>query len=477
MKLGVVTPYWQESPETLARCMKTVREQSVNVTHYLIADGRPQSIPESDNLVHVRLPENIGNSGATPRGLGAQLAFNDGCDAVGFIDADNWLEHDHMQQAMILMEREKLDVVFARRNIVFPDGEVLEVDDPQDEDHVDTNCYIISRRAAFLVMVWGMWPKDFGAGEDRVMLHVIRHLKLKSGWMNSKTVWYETNWRVHHDLAQKVPVQPLRNPTRRASTHFNREHFVSNIGIRMPIKSSPNAMPIVDKPIGQWKLAVVTAYRGEGEAALRRCIASVAMQGFVVKHYIVSDGANPCPELPQQVNVQKLELPGFRNDHGATARGLGAMVTFQLGSDAVIFLDAGGCMERDHVASMLEAQEELQTSLTICSSPAIQSSQESPLEHRLHRREKVNGMMVTIKDAYLGPMWAQLPQAPNEGLATALYLRLAMSRGISARVLEMDSIRCDESIDLNERDSVQRFGVSKELVFSRMGLRAVAKRN
>ena len=141
-RIAVVTPCWRIAPGKLVRCIATVRGQTLAATHYLVADGEAVALPEGPDLVHLVLPRNLGNKGAAPRGIGAQLAFNDGFDVVVFLDADNWFDPDHLAQALALLERDRLDVVFAGRRIVFPDGELLAAPDPHDASgaHVDTNC-------------------------------------------------------------------------------------------------------------------------------------------------------------------------------------------------------------------------------------------------------------------------------------------------------------------------------------------------
>lgn len=210
-RVAVITPYFRIDPEKFRRCCASVAAQTFNCDHILVADGEPQSLPDNFELTHICLPQNIGNSGASPRGFGAQYAFVQGYDAVAFLDADNWYDLDHIELAVRALEERQEDVVFTRRHIVFPDGDVLKVDDPSDINgkHVDTSCYVFSKRAAYLMAIWAMYPKEFGAIEDRIMRAVIARKKLKTRLLAKKTIWYETNWPLHYSLAQKPPVAAL----------------------------------------------------------------------------------------------------------------------------------------------------------------------------------------------------------------------------------------------------------------------------
>ena len=233
-RVAVVTPYYHIEPDKLVRCCASVATQTVHCDHILVADGAPQTLPGEFDLIHLVLPANVGNSGATPRGMGAQYAFAQGYDAVAFLDADNWYESSHIEKAVRVLEAQSLDVVYTRRNIVFEDGEVLKVDDPEDTigGHVDTNCYVLSKRAAFLASYLALYPKEFGSGEDRYLKKIIDALSLKAALTLDKTVWYESHWASHHRLAGKRPVAPLRKPTHTIGRNWNREIFEQRTGLK-----------------------------------------------------------------------------------------------------------------------------------------------------------------------------------------------------------------------------------------------------
>ncbi len=241
-KVAVVTPYFQIEHEKLKRCVDSVAKQSVKCDHILVADGEPQPIPDGYDLTHIVIPTNIGNCGATPRSFGAQYAFSKGYDAVAFLDADNWYDSDHIELASQAIIKYQADVVFARRHIVFPDGEILRVDDPEDLSgvHVDTNCYVFSKRAAFLPLIWSMYPKEFGIGEDRLMLSFIKTHPLKCINLPKKTIWYESNWGRHYRMAKKTPVLPIRSPARSLNETFDSQLIYERTGIRFYKTSNKN---------------------------------------------------------------------------------------------------------------------------------------------------------------------------------------------------------------------------------------------
>lgn len=232
-RVAVVTPYYRVAPDKLQRCCASVAAQRMACDHILVADGEPQPLPEGGRLIHMVLPANVGNCGATPRGFGAQYAFAQGYDAVAFLDADNWYEPGHVELAVQKLHDAQLDVVFARRRVVFEDGEVLAQPDPQDADgrHVDTNCFVFSKRVAWLMGLWAMYPKEFGAGEDRLMRTLIQQRGLKTALLDAPTVWYETHWRLHYALAGKQPLAPVRTPLRSLPRHWDPALFSERTGL------------------------------------------------------------------------------------------------------------------------------------------------------------------------------------------------------------------------------------------------------
>lgn len=249
-RVAVVTPYFRIDPEKFRRCCESVAAQTWKCDHIVVADGEPQDLPQGLNLIHLVLPANVGNTGATPRGLGGVYAIAQGYDAVAFLDADNWYDPGHIEGAVRALESQQLDVVYARRHLVFPDGEVLPQEDEQDAGatHVDTNCFVISRRAAFLLGTWALYPKEFGSGEDRYIKVVADAMHLRTGLLRQKSVWYETNWDRHYQMANKTPVAPLRKPARTIAHNFDAELFYQRTGLRLQLKRTAPAAGSRDNP-------------------------------------------------------------------------------------------------------------------------------------------------------------------------------------------------------------------------------------
>jgi len=98
MKVAYITPYFKEDADILERCIRSVQAQTIKADHFLISDGYQQDWVANRVARHIPLGKSHGDYGNTPRGIGAQLAVSEGYDAIGFLDADNWIDPEHTKE-------------------------------------------------------------------------------------------------------------------------------------------------------------------------------------------------------------------------------------------------------------------------------------------------------------------------------------------------------------------------------------------
>ena len=143
-----VTPYYKEDPKFLKRCLESVKNQSIACDHILVADGFPQKWIEDAGVRHISLDKSHGDAGNTPRGLGALLAIAEGYDGIGLLDADNWLERNHLE--VCLDAANKLEGGIANCDFVIAQRHLRRIDDEsimlveEAVGHVDTSCFFFS---------------------------------------------------------------------------------------------------------------------------------------------------------------------------------------------------------------------------------------------------------------------------------------------------------------------------------------------
>lgn len=154
----------------LDRCIDSVRAQSAGVTHILVADGFAQDWIDRTGVIHVRLSHGCADAGNSPRALGGLLAISRGCNAICFLDGDNWLDADHIATCLSAAECSGgVEFVAARRRWVRNDGSVMPVQDGADAcGHVDTSCLFLLPAAFHTIPRWAAIPRAACGMGDRV---------------------------------------------------------------------------------------------------------------------------------------------------------------------------------------------------------------------------------------------------------------------------------------------------------------------
>jgi hypothetical protein len=208
MKVAVVTPYHREPLATLTRCYDSVRRQSYPCSHLLIADGHPcEEIEGWAGVEHLVLPRAHSDFGNTPRSIGSISAFSQGYDAVTYLDADNWYAEDHVESLVAMCTEHDLAVGFSLRQIVLSTGEHCPFLDEGEAEgrRVDTSCFFITKKAAFLAPIWALMDPQFASVGDLFMLRVVEARVQRFGWTGRRTLFYESHWPQHFIAMGKAP--------------------------------------------------------------------------------------------------------------------------------------------------------------------------------------------------------------------------------------------------------------------------------
>lgn len=204
MKVALVTPYYQESAGLLRTCHLSVAAQThPDVTHIMVADGHPHPFVEQWECEHIVLPASHRDAGATPRAIGAMSAFGRGYDAVGFIDADNAVDPDHVEQMVSIVRAEQAQFVAATRRLHSRfDGRELYADfiESNGDYLVDTNCMFLTRDCARLLGYW-ISPQDQALSTDRRFWREVRNSGVRIARCLKPTVTYATRWAFHFGYA------------------------------------------------------------------------------------------------------------------------------------------------------------------------------------------------------------------------------------------------------------------------------------
>ena len=205
MRVAVVTPYYKEPTAVLRRCYDSVKAQTHAVTHFMLSDGYPN--PEVDNwdVVHIKLPAH-GDSGDTPRAIGALSASALGFDAISLLDADNWFDSDHIASLLDVQQQTGVQVVTCARTLRREDESILGVCVESDGQRFnDTNCYMIMRSVFYIFSTWGFKDKGLAAVGDSIFWNTLVHAKLSRAHHTRPTVNYVTLYGNHYVVRGENP--------------------------------------------------------------------------------------------------------------------------------------------------------------------------------------------------------------------------------------------------------------------------------
>jgi hypothetical protein len=204
----VVTPYFREDRATLSRCIDSVRGLTVAADHILVADGHPKPWMDDAPVRHVTLDRPHADYGDFARGAGALMAVAEVYDGILFLDADNWFEPDHLETCLAAA-RQAPDCAFvaAQRKLIRPNGTRIpgRLEEQPQEDHVDTNCYLLLPSVYHLVHRWCTIPRELALIGDRLFYKALRQEGLPFAVAPRPTVNYLCLFREIYLLNGETP--------------------------------------------------------------------------------------------------------------------------------------------------------------------------------------------------------------------------------------------------------------------------------
>jgi hypothetical protein len=207
-RYAIITAYHKENQRLLQRAIESVKSQTMPTDHFLIADGFPQDWIDGAGVRHVKLDREHGDYGNTPRGVGALIAIAEEYDGMGMLDADNWLDDDHVQtcvEAAELCEGGAIhcDYVIAQWRLRRPDETVLPW--PEEPGHVDTNRFFFLRGAFSVIPYWAMMPSKLAPVGDRVFYMMLRGQAFRFVRVDRPTINYHCLWEVCYRALGEPP--------------------------------------------------------------------------------------------------------------------------------------------------------------------------------------------------------------------------------------------------------------------------------
>lgn len=207
-----------KNPATpLRNASRVSRRKTVPADHFLVADGFAQDWIDTCAVRHFKLDTGHADFGNTPRGIGALLAASEQYRGIGFLDADCWLDANHIELCRRAAGNDPIDFVVANRRMGAPDGTVLAV--AEEPDHVDTNCLSLFEGAFHTLHHWVLQPRAMAPLDDRIIWHMLKDQGLNWQRTEAITVNYLFLWR---NLYTILGLAPPAGATPPSTTRFRR---------------------------------------------------------------------------------------------------------------------------------------------------------------------------------------------------------------------------------------------------------------
>lgn len=136
------------------------------------------------------------------------LAASEAFAPIMMLDADNWLEPQHVETCLAAAATTPgTDFVVARRHLRRPDGSILPIQDEPVAQHVDTSCFAFFPGSYHMLPIWASMPKQMSSIGDRVFWAALRKSALTGVAVASPvTVNYSCAWEsFYHALGERPP--------------------------------------------------------------------------------------------------------------------------------------------------------------------------------------------------------------------------------------------------------------------------------
>lgn len=206
MKIAVITPYFKESTAELKRCYESVKAQTVSCHHIFVSDGFPHPMIDTLDVTHIKVPPHA-DFGDTPRAIGGAHAYSAGYDAVLLLDADNYFDPDHVATLLAHQRQTGADVITCGRALIHCEtlATIAQCQESDGDVFVDTNCYLLTRKAMPYMAAWGFKDPKKGVIGDRIFWLTVQKSALKKAHCPRNGVNYVTTFAMHY-LLHKLPV-------------------------------------------------------------------------------------------------------------------------------------------------------------------------------------------------------------------------------------------------------------------------------
>ena len=175
--LLIITPAFLEDENILKRNILSVKNQNFNkdYCHSVIFDGVDRleifkkQYANIKNLFFFQVKNNHDDYGDYIRRLGTKICLSRGFNAISYLDADNYIEENHLKQIYDIHKNKKKNIVISRRRLLSDSENVIETS----SDFYDTNTITLFNDCIQIGLKWGKYPRELSLLGDRIISHYI----------------------------------------------------------------------------------------------------------------------------------------------------------------------------------------------------------------------------------------------------------------------------------------------------------------
>ena len=180
-KVGIVTPYHNEGVSVALNCANSL-PNIPNLIHVVVCDGSEKNAGITEKLPNslvLKLPQNVGDSGDTPRSIGAMYAIGLGCEAIHFLDVDNELSSSGADWLSDFVSfPEGLDFLVFAQEVQKLDGQQI-LKTGRNQEFWDTGQFLFASHMLEALAFWSFLPSSLCQIDDRCISKFLMTRKYK----------------------------------------------------------------------------------------------------------------------------------------------------------------------------------------------------------------------------------------------------------------------------------------------------------
>ena len=226
MSINIITPCYDEDENVIFENINSIKNQiSENlINHFCIFDGIDRisyiknKIVNRNNLHFYKTKFNHSDYGDYVRRLGTKISIKNNIKTVGYLDADNTFEKEHIKAVLKTHNETGKNIIISNRNFLTKNIENIN----ENTDFFDTNQITFFGEKIKIGLLWGKYPRQLSLIGDRIISKYIKNYHINDvAFTNKKTVnysyskipkkkvenfriWYERDYNKYKPMFKKV---------------------------------------------------------------------------------------------------------------------------------------------------------------------------------------------------------------------------------------------------------------------------------